>query len=71
MSGINWRSSTVHAAIVGLANSIVQLVSAFGVHLTSTQNAAFSSFMNAGLIVLSVVVISSTGGANAPPKAGS
>ena len=65
---INWRSSTIHAAVIGLANSAVQLASAFGVHLTSTQNAAITSFMNAGLVALSAIVISSTGGADAPPK---
>jgi len=59
---INWRASSLHAAVVGLANSVLQLVSSFGVHLSSDENAAITSVLNSLLLVLSVLVIQSTGG---------
>ena len=64
---INWRASTLHAAIIGLANTAVQLASSFGVHLTSSQDEAITSFMNAALIGISAVVISATNGVASKP----
>lgn len=62
---INWRASSVHVAVVGLVNSCIQLVSAFGVHLSSDQNAAITAVVNSLLLVLSVTVIQSTTAAKA------
>lgn len=64
---INWRASSLHAAVVGLANSAIQLVSAFGVHLTSDQNVAITGITNSLLLVLSVLLISNTTEPSASP----
>ncbi len=57
---INWRASSLHAAVVGLSNSVIQCVSSFGVHLSSSQNVAITGVVNSLLLVLSVLVISGT-----------
>lgn len=57
---MNWRASPLHAAVVGLANAIMQAVSAFGVHMSDSQNAAVTAVVNATLIVFSVLFIQST-----------
>lgn len=62
---INWRASSVHVAIVGFVNSCIQLVSTFGVHLSSDQNAAITAVVNSLLLVLSLTVIQSTNEAKA------
>ncbi len=40
------------AYVMGLANAVLQLVSAFGVNLTATQNASISATLNAFLILV-------------------
>lgn len=62
MNRINWRASPLHAAVVGFANTAVQLASSFGVHLTAGQDESITSCMNAGLIVVSMIVITATNG---------
>jgi hypothetical protein len=67
MSRINWRALTLHAATIGVANAVVQLVSAFGVNLSGSQDASITCALNAILILLSAAVISSTNGNGAKP----
>jgi hypothetical protein len=62
---INLRASSLHAAIVGLANAVVQLASSFGVHLTGDQDVAITSCMNAALVVASILFINGTSSAKA------
>lgn len=59
---VNWRASTLHAAVIGVANETVQLASSFGVHLTAMQDESITSLMNAGLILASALIITSTNG---------
>lgn len=67
---VNWRASSVHTAIAGLANTLVQLASAFGVHLTASQDVAITAAVNGALVLVSALVVSSTNGhAAASPSA--
>ena len=63
---MNWRAPTLHAGVVGLCNAAVQLASSLGVHLSPYQDEAITGFMNAALILLSAVIISSTNGNGKP-----
>ncbi len=40
------------AYVMGLANAVLQLIAAFGVNLTPTQNGAISTVLNAFLILV-------------------
>lgn len=59
---INFRASPLHAAVVGLSNAVIQCVSSFGAHMTSSENVAVTALVNAIWVVVSVVLISATNG---------
>lgn len=59
---VNWRASSLHAAVVGMCNSILQLVASFGVDLSGGEDVAITCTVNSGLVLLSVVLIASTNG---------
>jgi hypothetical protein len=64
---INWRASSLHAAVVGVTNAVLQAVTAFGVTLTGAQNVAITSVTNSMLVLLSALLIASTHQAPALP----
>jgi len=61
---INWRASPLHTAIIGLLNSLLQLVSAFGIQISAQQNAAITAVTNSLLFSISVGVVYATNGNN-------
>lgn len=42
--------ATISAAVLGLANAVLQAIAAFGVSLTDNQNAAITGLLNAALV---------------------
>lgn len=42
--------ATISAAVLGLANAVLQVVAAFGVNLSDNQNAAITGLLNAVLV---------------------
>lgn len=64
MKRINWRASPLHTAIAGVINSGMQLISAFGVHMTSGQNVAVTGEVNSLLLAASLAIVQSTNGRN-------
>lgn len=42
--------ATISAAVLGLANAVLQTVAAFGVSLSDNQNAAITGLLNAALV---------------------
>jgi hypothetical protein len=64
---INWRASSLHAAVIGLCNSILQAASAFGAHLTASQNVSITAICNSLLVILSLTVIGVTNGNGTHP----
>jgi hypothetical protein len=48
--------TTYTAAILGLVNAALQLVIAFGVSISDAQNVAITTFVNAGLVVVALVL---------------
>lgn len=64
MIRVNWRASSLHAAIVGVFNSLLQVVAAFGVTISGAQDVAITSCVNSFLVLASLVVIASTNGTN-------
>lgn len=42
--------ATISAAVLGLANAVLQTVAAFGVSLSDNQNAAITGLLNAVLV---------------------
>ena len=57
---LNVRASSLHAAVIGLSNSIIQAASAFGAHLSSDQNLAITGLVNSLLVILSLLIINGT-----------
>jgi hypothetical protein len=52
---INWHAAPFHAAVVALCNAVLQAASSFGAHLTGPQEVSITSLMNALLVLLSVI----------------
>jgi len=48
--------TTYTAAVMGLVNAALQLVIAFGVSITDTQNVAITAFANAVLVIVALVL---------------
>lgn len=65
MIHVNWRASSLHAAVVGVVNAVLQVVTTFGVDVSGSQDVAITGATNAILVLLSVVLIAST--SSAPP----
>lgn len=42
--------TSISAAVLGLANAVLQAVAAFGVNLSDNQNAAITGLLNAALV---------------------
>lgn len=62
MKRINWRASPLHAAVMGVCNSMVQVVSAFGIHMNGSQDAAITGILNSLLICGSQLLIAVSNG---------
>lgn len=64
--------ATVSAAVLGLANAVLQTVAAFGVSLSDNQNAAITGLLNAALVFgfLAYDLYHKTPAPPAPPVAG-
>ena len=48
--------STITAAVMGLVNAALQLLIAFGVSISDTQNVAITAFVNALLVIVALVL---------------
>lgn len=59
---INLRASSLHVAVVGLLNAVLQVVNAFGVKLSDGQNVAITALVNAVLVIVSLVLVTATNG---------
>ncbi len=59
---VNWRASSMHAAVVALCNSVMQTVVAFGAHLTGQENVSITALVNSVLVLISVAQIATSNG---------
>jgi len=48
--------STITAAVMGLVNAALQLLIAFGVTISDSQNVAITAFVNALLVIVALVL---------------